>query len=74
MHTYTNTKIIRLPEVKERTGLSRTTIYSLLKQGEFPAHVHLGARCVGWLEHEIDAWIAARVAAGRNGAAQPTKQ
>lgn len=55
-------KILRLPEVKARTGLSRSTLYALIRQGAFPHHVALGMRCVGWLESEIDGWIAARTA------------
>ena len=55
-------KFLRLPEVKLRTGLSRSTIYALIGKDEFPRHVPLGMRCVGWLESEIDSWIAARVA------------
>ena len=55
-------KFLRLPEVRTRTGLSRSTIYALIGRDEFPRHVPLGMRCVGWLESEIDAWIATRVA------------
>lgn len=53
-------KFLRLPEVKARTGLSRSTIYVLIGQNAFPRHVPLGMRCVGWLESEIDAWITDR--------------
>jgi prophage regulatory protein len=60
-------KFLRLPEVKARTGLSRSTIYALISQNAFPRHVPLGMRCVGWLESEIDAWIVARVANRRKG-------
>jgi prophage regulatory protein len=58
-------KFLRLPEVKTRTGLSRSTIYALIGQNTFPRHVPLGMRCVGWLESEIDEWIAARAASRR---------
>ncbi len=50
-----------------RIGLRRTQIHDLMSRGEFPRAVRLGVRCVGWLEHEVDAWIAARVAASRAG-------
>jgi prophage regulatory protein len=50
--------ILRLPAVKARTGLSRSTIYLRIAQGTFPARYSLGARAVGWLESEISAWIA----------------
>lgn len=55
-------KLLRLPEVKARTGLSRSTIYALIGQSKFPRHIPLGMRCVGWLESEIDAWIETRAA------------
>ena len=60
------TAIVRLPTVKGRTGLSRSTIYLRVSQGTFPAPVSLGGRAVGWIESEVDAWIAAR-AADRDG-------
>ncbi len=65
MNTLQNAKIIRLPEVKARTGLSRSTIYRFIKEEKFPAPVILGARSVGWLESRIDEWIAARIEASR---------
>ncbi len=54
---------LRLPQVRARVGLSRSTIYLRMQQGEFPTPVPLGTRAVAWLESEVDAWIAARVAA-----------
>ncbi len=59
---------IRLPETKKRTGLSRSSIYLRVQHGNFPAPVSLGARAVGWIESEVDQWIAARIAASRGGA------
>lgn len=52
--------ILRLPQVKGRCGLARSSIYARVKEGSFPAPVNLGERAVGWLESEIDAWIEAR--------------
>lgn len=49
--------ILRLPEVKARTGLSRSTIYLRVSEGTFPQPVKLGARAVGWLESEVEAWL-----------------
>jgi prophage regulatory protein len=54
--------ILRLALVKQRTGLSRSSIYSGVKQGTFPAQISLGPRAVGWLESSIDAWIQSRIA------------
>lgn len=61
--------ILRLPTVKGRTGLSRSTIYLHIQEGLFPAPIKLGARAVGWLESDVNDWISARVAASRS--AQP---
>ena len=54
-------RILRLPEVMNRVGLKRAAIYLYVKQGSFPKQVNLGVRAVGWLEHEIDAWVNARI-------------
>jgi prophage regulatory protein len=53
--------ILRLALVKQRTGLSRSSIYNGVKQGSFPAQISLGPRAVGWLESSIDQWIQNRV-------------
>ncbi|NBX67229.1 MAG: AlpA family transcriptional regulator [Proteobacteria bacterium] len=58
-------RIIRLPEVKHRTGLSRSSIYAGIKAGTFPHHIRLGARAVGWTLDSVTAWIATRTAQGR---------
>jgi prophage regulatory protein len=52
---------LRLPQVKLRTGLSRSTLYAKIQRGEFPAPINLGARAVGWVSSEIEDWIADRV-------------
>jgi prophage regulatory protein len=51
MHT-----ILRLPDVKRSTGLSRSTIYLRISQGTFPKPVSLGGRAVGWLQAEVQQW------------------
>lgn len=58
-------RILRLPDVQARTGLSRSTIYLRLATGEFPQPVSLGARSIGFLESEVDGWIAERVRLSR---------
>jgi prophage regulatory protein len=60
--------IVRLPQVKQRTGLSRSTIYALIKSGHFKAPISLGARAVGWLDSDVDEFIAERVKASRKAA------
>jgi prophage regulatory protein len=59
------TNILRLPTVKARTGLSRSTIYLRISEGRFPRPVSLGSRAVGWIETEINDWLAERIAASR---------
>lgn len=60
--------ILRRRAVIAKTGYSAPTIDRLEKVGEFPKRVQLGPGAIGWLEHEVDAWIEARVAE-RDGAA-----
>lgn len=55
-----NQKILRLKSVLDFTGLSRSTIYAMLKAGNFPQSVKLGERSVGWYEADIQGWIASR--------------
>jgi len=57
--------VLRLPLVKARTGLSRSTIYLRIAEGSFPKPVSLGARAVGWLEAEIEQWLSSRVEESR---------
>lgn len=57
-----NSRIIRLPEVKKLTGISRSNIYGLIKRNKFPKQVNLGARSVGWVESEVQEWIEHRIA------------
>lgn len=59
--------ILRLNDVKSRTGLSRSTIYARMAEGDFPSTISLGGRSVGWLETEINDWISARVQSSRRG-------
>ncbi|RZO86146.1 MAG: AlpA family transcriptional regulator [Oceanococcus sp.] len=61
--------ILRLPEVRARTGLSRSTIYQRMSKGEFPSPVSLGDRAVGWVEQEVEQWIADRVSSRDESAA-----
>lgn len=60
------TKILRLPEVKASTGLSRSTIYLRISRGEFPPPISLGGgRAVGWVEAEIQQWLEVRIEVSR---------
>lgn len=57
--------ILRLPAVKVRTGLSRSSIYLRISEGTFPTPVNLGGRAVGWLEADIQVWLQSRIDASR---------
>lgn len=55
--------ILRFPQVQARTGLSRSALSTLVRNGRFPRPVRLTHRALGWLSADIDAWISARHAA-----------
>lgn len=57
-------QLIRLPQVRERVGLSRSEIYRRVALKEFPAPVSLGARAVAWDAAAVDQWIKQRIAVG----------
>ena len=59
-------RILRLPEVCEITGLSRATIHRLQTQERFPQRIRITARAVGWVEQEVQAWLAQRTAGSRS--------
>jgi len=54
-------RMLRISEVLALTGLSRTKIYELQTQGDFPMRVQLTSRRVAWVEAEVQAWLSARV-------------
>lgn len=54
-------RILRLPDVKALSGLSRSTIYARVAEGLYPKPILLGTRMVGWREGEIAAMNSARV-------------
>ena len=55
-------RFIRLPEVINRTGYRRTSIYEKIAEGTIPAPIKLGPRAVAWVSEEIEEWMDARVA------------
>lgn len=61
----TRLSMLRLNDVRARTGLSRSTIYLRISLGNFPKPIPLGGRAVGWLEHEVQQWLKDRVEACR---------
>jgi prophage regulatory protein len=53
-------RVLRRRDVEALTGLSRATIYRHLRAGTFPRPIRLTDRLVGWLERDIEAWLASR--------------
>lgn len=62
--------ILRRKQVEARTGLSRSTIYAKLRQNPkrpadfdptFPRPIAVGAKAVGWIEAEVEAWLSAQI-------------
>ncbi|SNS99428.1 transcriptional regulator, AlpA family [Sphingomonas laterariae] len=54
---YRGERILRLPAVIARTGLSRSSIYRKIDEGTFPAQVKINHNCVGWHQSAIEDWI-----------------
>ena len=51
-------QVLRFPAVQQKVSLSRSTLYRKINAGEFPQPISLGPRAIGWIEGEIDNWIA----------------
>jgi prophage regulatory protein len=58
-------EILRLPQLKTKVGLSRSSIYSAVSQGKFPRPIKLGARAIGWIASEVDTWLAGQIQQSR---------
>jgi len=57
-----NNRLIRRKEVQAKTGLGASSIYAMMKTGDFPQCLSLSERRVAWIESDIDKWIAQRIA------------
>ena len=55
-------RLIKMTEVLKKTGMSKSTVYSLISHGMFPQQVSLGIRSVAFVEAEVDAWIRNKIA------------
>jgi prophage regulatory protein len=58
-------KLLRLPQVKQATGLSKSTIYARIAEGTFPRQIPIGPRLVVWVDADIQNWISDQVSAAR---------
>lgn len=52
--------LVRLPAVRRKTGMGRSTIYRLIAAGQFPPPIKLGPATSAWDVVAVDAWIASR--------------
>ena len=57
-------RVVRREEVCLLTGLGRSSLYRMVRSGEFPPPVHLGQRAVAWRLHEVLRWLESRPRAG----------
>jgi prophage regulatory protein len=57
MPTDSASRILRLKSVLERTGLSRSTLYRKVQDRTFPRALRISARCTGWRESDVEAWL-----------------
>ena len=51
---------LRRPAVEAATGLSRSTLYSMMDTGDFPRPIRVGKRAVAWKQSAVEAWLANR--------------
>ena len=61
-------RLIRLKEVMSICGMSRSSVYLAIKNGQFPSPVKLSTRSIAWLRSEVIAWVESRVKATRGRA------
>ena len=59
-------RLLRLPQVIDRTGLGKTKLYELQKDGLFPMRIKITSHSVGWIEEEVETWIAGKVVESRS--------
>lgn len=59
------TIFLRLPQVINRTGLKRSSIYNAMAAGTFPKQIPLGERAVAWDSDAVDRWMEGRIQAAR---------
>ena len=58
-------QVLRLPQVCQVTGLCRSMIYQLEAEQRFPRRIKIGLRAVGWIEGEVQGWLAEQVERSR---------
>ena len=58
--SFRSSRLLRLPVVAARVGLSATTIWRQRRRGQFPDPVRISPGCVAWREADVESWIASR--------------
>ena len=64
-------RLLRFGEVRQRTGLSRSTIWRMERSGVFPKRVKVSVNVVAWREDEVTEWIASKIQGARHAAGDP---
>jgi len=59
-------QILKVGEVERKVKLDRTSIYRMVKRGDFPLMIKLGERSSGWIESEVEQWLEDRIKASRS--------
>lgn len=54
-------KVIRLPELTSRIGLSKSQVYKMCRRGSFPKPMKLGPRASAWVEEEVNQWMLSKI-------------
>jgi prophage regulatory protein len=67
-------RLLRLAQVMDVTGLGKSKLYELQAAGDFPMRVQITAHSVGWIEEEVQTWIAGRAAARTYPTAKSERQ
>ncbi len=62
---------LRLPTVKSLTGLSKSSLYGLIRANNFPAPIQIGPRTVAWVSSEVKEWAAERISRSRSLLQEP---
>jgi prophage regulatory protein len=57
--------VLRLPQVCNVTGLCRSMVYQLEAERRFPRRIKIGVRAVGWLDVEVQQWLAKQIKQSR---------
>ena len=58
-------RLLRLRQVLDIVGLSKSAVYARIREGSFPKSISLGGTSVAWIEAEVNDWVNARIAVSR---------